>query len=69
VRGNDPFFFNFTTAEDTPGPVSNLLPNQVTSNSLVLVWTPPIEPNGVITGYRYKFIQSCVLNLKRNYTT
>ena len=52
MTGANPFLFNFTTAEDTPGPVSNLLPNQVTAYSLVLSWKPPVEPNGKITGYR-----------------
>ena len=34
-----------------PGPVSNLSYNITSNTSVVIIWSEPEEPNGVITGY------------------
>ena len=42
---------NITTKESTPGPVSDVRWFDVTHESIRLVWSEPVEPNGIITGY------------------
>ncbi|KFM81271.1 Protein sidekick, partial [Stegodyphus mimosarum] len=40
-----------TTMEDIPGPPGHLVFSDVTMTSLNVSWSPPIEPNGEISGY------------------
>ncbi|XP_074642161.1 phosphatidylinositol phosphatase PTPRQ-like isoform X2 [Tubulanus polymorphus] len=47
----------FKTKEDVPGPVSALNSNSTSVSSLVIAWSPPSTPNGVITEYRVWFRQ------------
>ncbi|XP_077547620.1 neuroglian-like [Haemaphysalis longicornis] len=42
----------FTTPEGTPGPVASLEAIPLGSTAFYVVWKPPTEANGVITGYR-----------------
>lgn len=39
------------TEESLPGPVVNLTFADITMNSLKVVWSPPLRPNGEIAGY------------------
>lgn len=39
------------TPQDIPDPPVRVKFGKVTNNSLILVWSPPSEPNGVITNY------------------
>ncbi|XP_065308715.1 protein sidekick isoform X2 [Dermacentor albipictus] len=39
------------TQADRPGPPGSLVFTDITMNSLNVSWTPPEEPNGIITGY------------------
>ncbi|KAF8568840.1 hypothetical protein P879_04178 [Paragonimus westermani] len=43
-----------TTMEDTPGPVANLQAVAVSVTYADIIWTPPSEPNGVVTGYEFE---------------
>ncbi|KAF5394306.1 hypothetical protein PHET_11868 [Paragonimus heterotremus] len=43
-----------TTKEDTPGPVANLQAVAVSVTYADITWTPPSEPNGVVTGYEFE---------------
>ncbi|XP_078319648.1 protein sidekick-like isoform X2 [Crassostrea virginica] len=39
------------TLDDIPGPPVRLWFPEVTSNTVKIMWSPPLEPNGIITGY------------------
>ncbi|XP_048761303.2 protein sidekick-2-like isoform X2 [Ostrea edulis] len=39
------------TLDDVPGPPVRLWFPEVTSNTVKIMWSPPLEPNGIITGY------------------
>ena len=43
---------NFNTPEGTPGPVDMLECFPMGSSALLLHWKPPIEVNGILTGFR-----------------
>ncbi|XP_064626440.1 receptor-type tyrosine-protein phosphatase T-like [Lineus longissimus] len=43
---------NITTVERIPGPPNSLLAKEHTTNSLVLVWTKPKYPNGILKNYK-----------------
>ncbi|XP_014473407.1 PREDICTED: neuroglian isoform X2 [Dinoponera quadriceps] len=43
---------SFETPEGVPGTVLSLEAFPMGSSALFLVWTPPAEPNGILTGYR-----------------
>ncbi|RWS30544.1 neuronal cell adhesion molecule-like protein [Leptotrombidium deliense] len=45
----------FPTPEGVPGPVSSFNAFRLGSSALYLVWRPPDEPNGIITGYNIYF--------------
>uniref|UniRef100_A0A0N4YQ20 Fibronectin type III domain protein n=1 Tax=Nippostrongylus brasiliensis TaxID=27835 RepID=A0A0N4YQ20_NIPBR len=47
-----------TTAEGAPGPVTDLTATPTGPTSIEVSWRPPVDPNGVITGY------TLVYNLK-----
>ncbi|XP_061168000.1 protein sidekick-2-like [Saccostrea echinata] len=40
-----------TTLDDVPGPPVRLWFPEVTSNTVKIMWSPPLEPNGIISGY------------------
>ncbi|VDM39837.1 unnamed protein product [Toxocara canis] len=44
-----------TTMEDLPGAVESVNFDAVLSNSAVVMWNPPSEPNGIITKYSVRF--------------
>ncbi|XP_076440901.1 protein sidekick-like isoform X2 [Babylonia areolata] len=43
------------TDEDVPGPPMIIYFPNVTYTSAIVVWTPPSEPNGIITGYKVSY--------------
>ncbi|KAH9515062.1 Protein sidekick-2 [Bulinus truncatus] len=46
---------SFRTMEDLPGPVSDLKIENVMDKSLKIYWQPPLELNGILTGYRIQY--------------
>ncbi|XP_043206047.1 protein sidekick-like, partial [Amphibalanus amphitrite] len=40
-----------TTLQDVPGPVASMQFESVTDRSVTVLWTPPEERNGILTGY------------------
>ncbi|XP_037539566.1 neuronal cell adhesion molecule isoform X2 [Nematolebias whitei] len=46
---------HFKTPEGAPGPPASLEVTDANLDSLTLVWTPPVEHNGHITGYTLKY--------------
>lgn len=42
----------FNTPEGTPGPVANFDAIPMGSSALYLIWKKPLEPNGILTGYK-----------------
>ncbi|CAL1541031.1 unnamed protein product [Lymnaea stagnalis] len=45
------------TLEDYPGPVSDLKIDSIRNKTLRITWLPPIEINGILTGYIIKYQQ------------
>lgn len=43
------------TLDDIPGPPVRLWFPDVTSNTVKIMWSPPLEPNGIITGYMVSY--------------
>ncbi|XP_068601882.1 neural cell adhesion molecule L1.1-like [Brachionichthys hirsutus] len=48
---------HFSTPEGAPGPPASLTFESPSEESLVLYWTPPIEPNGLLLGYVVQYQQ------------
>lgn len=48
-----------TTPEGIPGPVQSLTAVPLSSSGFYLKWKPPLQPNGILTGYRI-YYQSVV---------
>ena len=46
-----------TTKQSEPGPVSDVRLFDVTDQSVRIVWSPPVAPNGVIIGYEIQVYQ------------
>ncbi|XP_013063679.2 protein sidekick-2-like [Biomphalaria glabrata] len=46
---------SYRTMEDLPGPVSDLKIDNIRDKSLRINWQPPLELNGIITGYRITY--------------
>ncbi|KAI1732942.1 fibronectin type III domain-containing protein [Ditylenchus destructor] len=46
------------TAEDVPGPVASVMFDQITSDSVIIQWEKPLEPNGVILKYIIQYWES-----------
>ncbi|XP_035824249.1 protein sidekick-2 isoform X2 [Aplysia californica] len=46
---------SFRTLEDVPGPVQDLVIDNIRDRSLRINWKPPLEKNGNLTGYRIKY--------------
>ncbi|XP_029011414.1 neural cell adhesion molecule L1.2 isoform X2 [Betta splendens] len=51
----DPVTFN--TDEGVPGPPMNLILDSPSETEMILRWTPPAEPNGVLVGYLLQYQQ------------
>jgi receptor-type tyrosine-protein phosphatase zeta len=51
---SDPIL-TFTTPEGPPGVVGSLTVAEHASHHMVIEWTPPFEPNGVLLGYNVKY--------------
>ncbi|KAK9954145.1 hypothetical protein ABG768_016241 [Culter alburnus] len=49
--------FTFHTPEGVPGPPSSLLLESPSETEMILRWTPPIQPNGVLNGYILQYQQ------------
>ncbi|XP_048035111.1 neural cell adhesion molecule L1.2 isoform X3 [Megalobrama amblycephala] len=47
----------FHTPEGVPGPPSSLLLESPSETEMILRWTPPIQPNGVLNGYILQYQQ------------
>uniref|UniRef100_A0AAV2M0Q6 Uncharacterized protein n=1 Tax=Knipowitschia caucasica TaxID=637954 RepID=A0AAV2M0Q6_KNICA len=47
----------FETPEGAPGPPALLTSDSSSDTSLVLVWTPPVETNGILLGYIIQYQQ------------
>ncbi|XP_072306289.1 neural cell adhesion molecule L1.1-like [Eucyclogobius newberryi] len=47
----------FETPEGAPGPPASLTSESPTDTSLFLIWSPPVEPNGVLLGYILQYKQ------------
>lgn len=47
----------FNTPEGAPGPPASLTFDSPTEKSLILYWTPPLEPNGKLLGYMVQYQQ------------
>ncbi|XP_034027935.1 neural cell adhesion molecule L1.1-like isoform X2 [Thalassophryne amazonica] len=47
----------FSTPEGAPGPPTSLRFESPTEKSLILYWTPPAEPNGILLGYVLQYQQ------------
>uniref|UniRef100_T1JDB9 Neuronal cell adhesion molecule n=1 Tax=Strigamia maritima TaxID=126957 RepID=T1JDB9_STRMM len=45
----------FQTPEGVPGPVASFDAVPMGSNALYLMWTKPMEPNGILTGYNITY--------------
>ncbi|XP_050953349.1 neural cell adhesion molecule L1.2 isoform X1 [Labeo rohita] len=52
---SDPLTFH--TPEGVPGPPSSLLLDSPSETEMILHWTPPIQPNGVLKGYILQYQQ------------
>ncbi|THD28052.1 Neuroglian [Fasciola hepatica] len=48
---------SLTTLEDVPGPVANLRASAISVNYADIIWTPPTEPNGNLTGYEFEAME------------
>ncbi|KAM8755112.1 neural cell adhesion molecule L1.1-like isoform 2-T2 [Acanthopagrus schlegelii] len=48
---------HFSTPEGAPGPPASLRFESPTERSLILHWTPPLEPNGKLLGYMVQYQQ------------
>lgn len=48
---------HFSTPEGAPGPPASLRLESPTERSLILFWTPPLEPNGILQGYVIRYQQ------------
>ncbi|XP_069581925.1 neural cell adhesion molecule L1.1-like isoform X1 [Brachyistius frenatus] len=48
---------NFRTPEGAPGPPASLRFDSPTEKSVILYWTPPLEPNGLLLGYMVQYQQ------------
>lgn len=48
---------HFSTPEGAPGPPASLRFESPTEKSLILYWTPPVEPNGILQGYVVQYQQ------------
>lgn len=48
---------HFSTPEGAPGPPASLRLESPTERSLMLFWTPPLEPNGILQGYVIRYQQ------------
>ncbi|KAI1726479.1 fibronectin type III domain-containing protein [Ditylenchus destructor] len=46
------------TAEDVPGPVASIMFDQITSDSVIIQWEKPSEPNGLILKYVIQYWES-----------
>ncbi|XP_033485428.1 neural cell adhesion molecule L1.1-like isoform X1 [Epinephelus lanceolatus] len=46
---------HFSTPEGAPGPPASLTFDSPSEKSLILYWTPPVEPNGVLLGYMVQY--------------
>ncbi|KAI3357882.1 hypothetical protein L3Q82_016260, partial [Scortum barcoo] len=47
----------FNTPEGAPGPPASLMFESPSEKSLILYWTPPLEPNGKLLGYMVQYQQ------------
>uniref|UniRef100_A0A672I9Y5 Neural cell adhesion molecule L1.1-like n=1 Tax=Salarias fasciatus TaxID=181472 RepID=A0A672I9Y5_SALFA len=54
----------FLTPEGAPGPPASLRFESPSESSLILFWSPPLEPNGVLLGYmvQYEHGKTCTLS-------
>ncbi|XP_041860728.1 neural cell adhesion molecule L1.1-like isoform X2 [Melanotaenia boesemani] len=48
---------HFNTPEGAPGPPASLRFESPTEMSLILLWTPPLETNGILLGYMVQYQQ------------
>ncbi|KAM7404177.1 hypothetical protein PAMP_011548 [Pampus punctatissimus] len=48
---------HFSTPEGVPGPPASLRFESPSEKSLILYWTPPTEPNGILQGYVVQYQQ------------
>ncbi|KAK7884119.1 hypothetical protein WMY93_027242 [Mugilogobius chulae] len=48
---------HFDTPEGAPGPPASLTSESPTDTSLILIWTPPVETNGILLGYIVQYQQ------------
>ncbi|XP_070824418.1 neural cell adhesion molecule L1.1-like isoform X1 [Chaetodon trifascialis] len=48
---------HFSTPEGAPGPPASLRFDSPSEKSLILYWTPPLEPNGILLGYMVQYQQ------------
>ncbi|XP_020791244.1 neural cell adhesion molecule L1.1-like [Boleophthalmus pectinirostris] len=49
--------YRFETPEGAPGPPASLTSESPTDTSLILIWTPPLETNGILLGYTVQYQQ------------
>lgn len=59
------------TLEDVPDEVSSLAFNDVTDRSFIVVWSPPLKSNGILTGYELSYVRknSSEANILKNLGT
>uniref|UniRef100_A0A9J8A404 Neural cell adhesion molecule L1 n=1 Tax=Cyprinus carpio carpio TaxID=630221 RepID=A0A9J8A404_CYPCA len=61
---SDPLTFH--TPEGVPGPPSSLLLDSPSETEMILHWTPPSQPNGILKGYILRYQQDNPMQVEKN---